>query len=285
MLLPPAELQRHQQRLTPRPGTEVGTHHVLHQMRERLVLAVHPRGKGGSFAEMETEVVDVVEDALTSVQGVKEITSTSRRGMATVSADGSQMQIIVYNYYATIAQTGSDNVTVTVNQVKDLGPGAHHGTLSGGARLMASTRPGDAAVPASDKMLQLDGNGSYVELPPHIFDGLTEATVEVWVKWMDLHHWMDVFDFGRDGREFLVVTRAYGHLEFRFNWGEGEQSSVAVGNILRTNEWCHLAAVSGRGGMKFYFNGLLVGTNAYRGSFAALQSGEEDLRAALRSKV
>ena len=128
--------------------------------------------------------------------------------------------------------------------------------------------------PAStNHVLDLDGNGSYVELPPHIFDGLTEATVEVWVKWLDLHHATDVFDFGRDAREFLVVTRDYGEVQFKFNWAEG-RSYISVGNILRTNEWCHLAAVSGREGMKFYFNGFLVGTNAYTGSFAALDSGE-----------
>ena len=46
-------------------------------------------------------------------------------GMATVSADGSQLQIIVYNHYATIAQTGSDNVTVTVNNLPFAGKEAY----------------------------------------------------------------------------------------------------------------------------------------------------------------
>ena len=32
-------------------------------------------------------------------------------------------------------------------------------------------------------VLELDGEGSYVELPSNIFNGLTEATVEGWVKW------------------------------------------------------------------------------------------------------
>jgi MYXO-CTERM domain-containing protein len=46
-------------------------------------------------------------------------------GMATVSADGRQVQIIVYNYYATIAQTGSDNVTVTLNNLPFAGKEAY----------------------------------------------------------------------------------------------------------------------------------------------------------------
>jgi len=132
-----------------------------------------------------------------------------------------------------------------------------------------------AQPPTTNRVLDLDGNGSYVELPPHIFDELTEATVEVWVKWNDLHYTMDVFDFGRDSREFLVVTRQYGEVQFKFNHETG-RSYVSVANILRTNEWCHLAAVSGSEGMKFYFNGILLGTHPYQGSFAALKSGEEN---------
>ena len=36
---------------------------------------------------METDVVDVVEDAITSIQGVREISSTSRKGQATVTIE------------------------------------------------------------------------------------------------------------------------------------------------------------------------------------------------------
>ncbi len=133
-----------------------------------------------------------------------------------------------------------------------------------------------AQIAANNHVLDLDGHSSSVELPPHIFDQLTESTVEVWVKWLDLHQVTDVFDFGRDQREFLVVSRGYGEVQFKIN-ADGKENFVSVHNILQTNEWCHLAAVWGRDGMKFYFNGFLVGTNAYSGSFAELQSGEENL--------
>ena len=133
-----------------------------------------------------------------------------------------------------------------------------------------------AQIAANNHVLDLDGHSSSVELPPHIFDQLTESTVEVWVKWLDLHQLTDVFDFGRDQREFLVVSRGYGEVQFKIN-ADGKENFVSVHNILQTNEWCHLAAVWGRDGMKFYFNGFLVGTNAYLNSFAELQSGDENL--------
>ena len=34
----------------------------------------------------------------------------------------------------------------------------------------------------TNQVLELDGNGSYVELPPNIFKDLKEATVEEWAK-------------------------------------------------------------------------------------------------------
>src|SRR5437899_2469068 len=36
---------------------------------------------------------------------------------------------------------------------------------------------------AQTRVLELDGTNSFVELPPNIFDGLAEATVEGWVNW------------------------------------------------------------------------------------------------------
>jgi len=51
------------------------------------VVSVSLTWEGAAPEIMEAEVVDVVEDAITSVQGVREITSTSRRGSATVSAE------------------------------------------------------------------------------------------------------------------------------------------------------------------------------------------------------
>ncbi len=124
----------------------------------------------------------------------------------------------------------------------------------------------------SNRVLNLDGDGSYLELPPRIFDRLEESTIEVWVQWFDLHHRADIFDFGRDGTEMLLATRSYGNLDFKFNVGPTSHP-VRIFNILRTNEWCHIAAVSGSRGMRLYFNGSLVGTNAYKGSFGAIAPG------------
>src|SRR5437867_5245439 len=35
----------------------------------------------------------------------------------------------------------------------------------------------------TNQVLELDGNGGYVELPPNIFKDLEEATIECWLRW------------------------------------------------------------------------------------------------------
>ena len=49
---------------------------------------------------------------------------------------------------------------------------------------------------AQNRVLELDGNGSYVELPPNMFTNLTEATVEAWAKWDSFRSYSRIFDFG-----------------------------------------------------------------------------------------
>src|SRR5204863_8815752 len=125
-------------------------------------------------------------------------------------------------------------------------------------------------------VLELEGKGSYVELPPNIFRGLESATVESWVKWEVLDEGADVFDFGKDGEELLLGIRD-GALQFKINNPEAAQRDlINVRQLVRAGEWFHFAAVSGPGGMKLYFNGVLAGTRDYPGRFAAIQNDDRN---------
>src|SRR5439155_12565321 len=59
---------------------------------------------------------------------------------------------------------------------------------------------------AQNRVLELDGNGSYVELPPDVFKDLTQATVEGWVKWDSFRNWSRFFDFGEYGSAMTVAN-------------------------------------------------------------------------------
>ncbi len=111
-------------------------------------------------------------------------------------------------------------------------------------------------------VLDLNGQGSYVELPPQAFNNLAEVTVEGWVKWRRLGVWSRFFEFGSMWHSVVMGNHLVGpdvSLEFqqpkRINYW-------ALTGLIRTNEWCHLALVTGRKGLKIYFNGMLVGEDA-----------------------
>ena len=125
-----------------------------------------------------------------------------------------------------------------------------------------------APSPPVNRVLQLTDGKSYVELPPNIFDALTQATVEGWVRWENLDT-RRFFDFGDKDLEMYVRSEGP-QLNFLIAEPGGTRRRIEVAGILRKNEWCHIAAVTGPGGAKLYFNGALAGSHAWTGSFSHL---------------
>jgi signal transduction histidine kinase/ligand-binding sensor domain-containing protein len=137
----------------------------------------------------------------------------------------------------------------------------------------------------TNRVLELDGKGSYIELPPNIFDGLSALTVEAWVRW-------DQFPAGAgDALFFCFGDENYGffagsnHGTFELKTALYDKTGLrhpALGNnnvgpplfaqVLAAKEWCHVAVVTGPGGMKLYYNGVLVGQHGFEGSFNQMRS-------------
>ena len=143
------------------------------------------------------------------------------------------------------------------------------------AALFAHVSPLSAQPAATNHVLELDGAGGYVELPPNIFNDLTEATVEAWVRWDAFGGvYKRVFNYGDALQDFSITSLETGPTLW-FVMGDAQQRfhEIIVPNLLRTQQWCHVAAVSGKGGMKLYLDGALAGTNDYTGSFAGLKNG------------
>jgi ligand-binding sensor domain-containing protein len=145
--------------------------------------------------------------------------------------------------------------------------------------LLALVTSLEAQPTSTNHVLELDGTGGYVELPPNIFNDLTQATVEAWVRWDDFGDSLKrVFNYGDALHDMSITTLPsgtdFGELGFAVCDGPRRDVNwIQVPNILRVETWCHVAAVSGPGGMKLYLNGALAGTNAYTGSFAGLKNG------------
>ena len=142
--------------------------------------------------------------------------------------------------------------------------------------LIGALRPAHA----QNQVLDLDGHGAYVQLPAHIFDTLQEATVEAWVRWDDWAPYSQWFAFGTDDQWRAMGLNHFADssdLQFFLYSGRVEGlSRVRLPTDLPLGQWCHMAAVSGRGGMRFYLNGVLVGSNSFEGSFAAIGAGPDN---------
>jgi len=169
-----------------------------------------------------------------------------------------------------------------VDLIKDLTAGGRHGALEGAARLVETNRASfpQGTPAATGKVLQLDGNGSHVKLPPDIFNELTEATVEGWVKWNTLRHFSRFFDFGNTFNSIRVANRGVsGTLHVgvdRPPFTNASQLSLGLPRLIRTKEWCHIALVTGPQGVQVYFNGEQVASNSYPGSFASINNGDHN---------
>ena len=138
--------------------------------------------------------------------------------------------------------------------------------------LLSLFAPLHAQPAANNRVLELDGTGGYVELPPNIFNDLDEATVEAWVRWDDFNGtYKRVFNYG-DRLSDMSITTYYdsNSLYFILIGGAAGVGYITVPDILNPEEWVHVAGVTGPEGMRLYLNGVLVGSHPHMGSFSQL---------------
>jgi len=142
------------------------------------------------------------------------------------------------------------------------------------AAFSAGAQP--APSPAANRVLELDGTNSAVELPPNIFSGLDQATIETWVKFRDLSN-SRFYSYGGFEQDLCVGRRAppfsSRDLDIFVNQ-DGRLDEIVVAGIIQTDVWYHVAAELGPGGMELHVNGVLAGTNASPTCFSNLKSGD-----------
>src|SRR5881394_3954706 len=96
--------------------------------------------------------------------------------------------------------------------------------------------PLHAQPSATNRVLELDGTGGYVELPPNVFNDLEEATVEAWVRWDDFSgESKRVFNYGDARRDFSITSRdAAPSLWFVIGDAQQQLHEIDLPNLLRT---------------------------------------------------
>jgi signal transduction histidine kinase/CheY-like chemotaxis protein len=130
--------------------------------------------------------------------------------------------------------------------------------------------PEAGVPPPTNHVLELRGTGAYAELPVAPFRGLTQATVECWVRWDEFGSIRRAWNYGRPKRDVSVMARNGEGLGFVIGDARSGLKWIEVPGVLRQGEWHHVAAVSGPGGMRLVLDGVpLLPVNDYAGSFAA----------------
>ena len=150
--------------------------------------------------------------------------------------------------------------------------------LSLGSVFAVAQEPAVTTPALPNRVLDLRGGGAHVRLPPNIFSALTQATVEGWTRWEEFVPSHRFFDFGEQGREAYIGTEVQttpdgsrqASLRFLIVDSAGSRRRLSVPGALQQDRWCHIALVTGPGGVHLYLNGMLLATNDYAGSFSSL---------------
>ncbi|MBI3416083.1 MAG: hypothetical protein HY043_12360, partial [Verrucomicrobia bacterium] len=140
---------------------------------------------------------------------------------------------------------------------------------------MSAPADAHAQPAAANRVLELDGDDSYIELPADLLkDVKDELTVEGWIRWERLGEWSRFFDFGPGLRSLAV-----GQSDVTANLGAviphigGAVQAVRVLGVLRTNQWYHLACTISDSDTKLYVNGVLAGGVGFVPDFDMFRSG------------
>ena len=118
------------------------------------------------------------------------------------------------------------------------------------------------SVYAENKVLSLDGDGDYIEIPEGVwFDG--DLTIEAWV-FIRKHNtnWSMVIEFSgadRDNVVFVIENGESGLPGFAVRAGTKWQT-IESGISLELNSWVHLACTLNSNSATIYINGVEVGS-------------------------
>jgi signal transduction histidine kinase/ligand-binding sensor domain-containing protein/CheY-like chemotaxis protein len=113
---------------------------------------------------------------------------------------------------------------------------------------------------AENRVLELDGTNSYVELPANLLANLEEATIEMWARAGDLRE-AHFIQFGAAGNElYMGLPGGNDTLKLLYSDGANTRNRIQKGGPVTSNRWFHVAAVLTGAGAKLFYNGALVGT-------------------------
>ena len=106
----------------------------------------------------------------------------------------------------------------------------------------------------------------YAALPVGIVSGLTNYTIETWVKLNSTVNWTRIFDFGNSTTSYMFLTPQNGsntRLRFAISTnGSGGEQQITGPTALTPGVWYHLSITVTNNTGVLFVNGVPVGTNS-----------------------
>jgi len=166
--------------------------------------------------------------------------------------------------------TGLDGNTPHANLVVELVKPQDEDSMVGRDVLIAPRRAEDSPPyrpsAATNRVLQLDGTNSFVELPTNLLQGAREVTFEAWLRWDEIGNHATAFAIGDRSRILILCigNDGYGEAFGILSDGVPIYPSFAVVQVAPPlHTWRHVAAVASTNGVRIYLNGILGETKAY----------------------
>jgi hypothetical protein len=139
---------------------------------------------------------------------------------------------------------------------------------------------------AENRVLELDGNESWVELPADLLKNVKkELTVEGWIRWERLGYFSRFFDFGP--QKALAISQVEDSTSLGVRLHEAGlplPRFLRVPSLLSTNQWYHLALTISERDAKLYVNGVLTASDRFLLDLDPARAGPLRLGASIHSE-
>jgi hypothetical protein len=129
---------------------------------------------------------------------------------------------------------------------------------------------------APNRVLELEGTNSFVELPAGSFTNLGTVTVEGWVKWESFGSMSRFFDFTLSGYNLNVQNRSTNSTLHIETVRGDDLTWLVVPEMLSLGRWTHIAAAVETNGLRLFVNGSLVATNTTVQQFSTTGLGKRN---------
>lgn len=227
------------------PGSNAVTHLVYLGLNSNSVAQAAPASPEFKGALTNAALAAALSGGTTYYWRVDEVAGVNTNIGAVWLFSTAPLPALAHRY--SFGETGGTNVADSIGGPAWTGTLPNNGTFSTG-RLTLS-------VAASQ----------HARLPAGIVSGLTNFTVEAWVRLTTTNNWSRIFDFGDNTTRYMFLTPQNGstsRLRFGITTNSAGGEQQITGTVaLTSNVWHHVAVtLNGSTGI-LYQNGVAVGTN------------------------